>query len=269
MILPKHNPTERKSGDMKVSFKKPQNADPFQTFEMVDFLINAKKYRHQKLLASKSLAFSIGLFLSCLVVVVLFEWKTYERAGELDVAGNTELFDEVLDIPITQQPPPPPQKKIQQPNITETAVDEIIEEIEIDFDVEITLESVVETVDTEGVDLGELMEEEAADEIFDIVEFQPQPQGGFHAFMTYLSKNMNYPNLALRTKVQGKVFVQFVVNKDGSLGDFKVVKGIGAGCDEEAIRVLKSAPKWIPGKQRGKPVRVRVMAPVFFMLKER
>ncbi|MEM9390528.1 MAG: energy transducer TonB [Bacteroidota bacterium] len=268
MILPKYNPAEQKSSGMKVSFKKPQKADPFQTFEMVDFLINAKKYRHQKFLASKSLAFSIGLFLSCLSVVILFEWKTYERAGELDVAGNTELFDEVLDIPITQQPPPPPQKKLQQPNIIET-VDEIIEEIEIDFDVEITQESVVETVDTEGMDLGDVMEEEVADEIFDIVEFQPQPQGGLQAFMAYVSENINYPNQALRTKVQGKVFVQFVVNKDGTLGDFKVVKGIGAGCDEEAIRVLKNAPKWIPGKQRGKPVRVRMMVPVFFMLRER
>ncbi|MEM7110544.1 MAG: energy transducer TonB [Bacteroidota bacterium] len=267
MILPKHQPAEEKKAGMKVSFKKTPVKDPFETFEMVDFLIKTKKHRHQKYLASKSLAFSIGLFLSCLAVVSLFEWKTYDQPGELDVAQNNELFDEILDIPITEQPPPPPQKKLQQPNIIEVEEEELLEEIEIDFDVEITENQVVEEVSTEG--LEDLMEEESADEIFDIVEFQPQPDGGMQAFMAYVSENINYPHSALRTQVQGKVFVQFVVNSDGSLVDFKVVKGIGAGCDEEAVRVLKGAPKWIPGKQRGRPVRVRMMVPVFFKLRNR
>ncbi|MEM6524567.1 MAG: energy transducer TonB [Bacteroidota bacterium] len=267
MILPKHQPIEEKKAGMKVSFKKAPVDDPFQTFEMVDFLINTKKQRHQKFLAAKSLAFSIGLFISCLLVVALFEWKTYDQPGELDVAANMEIFDEILDIPVTQQPPPPPQKKLQQPNIVEVEEEEIIEEIEIDFDVEITENQVVETVSTEGFE--DLMEEEEVEEIFDIVEFQPQPEGGMQAFMAYVGENINYPNMALRTKVQGKVFVQFVVNSDGSLVDFKVVKGIGAGCDEEAVRVLKGSPKWSPGKQRGRPVRVRMMVPVFFKLKER
>ncbi|MEM9859293.1 MAG: energy transducer TonB [Bacteroidota bacterium] len=266
MILPKHHPVEEKAG-MKVSFKKEPVQDPFQTYEMVDFLIKAKKQRYQRFLAGRSLAFSIGLFLSFLAVVSLFEWKTFQTTGELDVAKNTELFDEILDIPVTEQPPPPPQKKLQQPNIIEVEEEELIEEIEIDFDVDITQEQVIETVSTEGFE--DLMEEEAADEIFDIVEFQPQPEGGMQSFMAYVSENINYPNQALRTKVQGKVFVQFVVNSDGSLVDFKVVKGIGAGCDEEAVRVLRGAPKWIPGKQRGKPVRVRMMVPVFFKMKER
>lgn len=265
MILPKHNPPEE--AGMKVSFKKPNVEDPFQTYEMVDFLIETKKHRYQKYLAAKSLAFSVGLFLSCFLVVLLFEWKTYEKTDALDVASSSELFDEILDIPVTEQPPPPPQKKLQQPNIIEAEVEEIIEEIEIDFDVDITSETVVETVDTEGFE--DLMTDEKADEIFDIVEFQPTPIGGMQGFMTFVAENIKYPNSALRAKVQGKVFVQFVVNTDGSLVDFKVIKGIGSGCDEEALRVLKQAPKWEPGKQRGKAVRVRMLVPVFFKLKER
>ena len=267
MIVPKHQPSSEPGKGMKVSYKKSKSDDPFQTYEMVSYLIDTKKYRHQRFLALKGLALSIGLFFSLFITVGLFEWKSYDRAGEVTVASNGEEFEELLDIPVTQQPPPPPQKKIQQPNIIESPVEEIVEDIEIDFDVEITEETVVEKVVVEG--LEDLMEEEKAEEIFDIVEFQPQPQGGMQAFMTYVSENINYPPIALRTGVQGKVFVQFVVNTDGSLVDFVVVKGIGSGCDEEAVRVLQSSPKWIPGKQRGKPVRVRIMVPVFFIIKER
>jgi protein TonB len=85
-------------------------------------------------------------------------------------------------------------------------------------------------------------------------------------FYKYVSKNIEYPKQARRMGIEGKVFVQFVVDKDGSLSDVKVIKGIGAGCDEEAIRVLKESPKWTPGKQRGRPVRVRMSLPIFFKI---
>lgn len=267
MILPKHTPNvEDPKKKFKVSYKRTNKKDPFQSYEMVSYLIDAKKVRHQKFLATQRLAFSIGLFLSMLLVIGLFEWKSFDQAGALGVIGNADDFEELMDIPITEQPPPPPVKKLQQPNIIEVEVDEVIEEIELDFDIEITEETAVEEFDTEGL---ELMEEEKADEIFTIVEVRPEPVGGMAAFMSYIAKNMKYPEKALRAKIQGKVFVQFVVNSDGSLVDFEVVKGIGGGCDEEAIRVISGAPNWVPGRQRGKPVRVRMMAPVFFVLKER
>ena len=267
MILPKQNPNIKDPNDrLKVSYKKAKKQDPFQSYDMVSYLIDVKKYRYEAFKTTRRLAFSIGLFLSLLFVVGLFEWKSYEGLGGMELAVNAEDFEELLDIPVTEQPPPPPVKKIQQPNIIEAPVEELIEDIELDFDVEITEESVIEEFDAEG--LEEFMEEEA-DEIFTIVETQPQPHGGMAAFMAYVAENMRYPDAALRARVQGKVFVQFVVNADGSLVDFKVVKGIGAGCDEEAIRVLKGSPNWLPGKQRGKPVRVRMMVPVFFMFKER
>lgn len=264
MILPEHEPSSNPEKGMKVSFKKNESDDPLFSKDFLDSLINAKRLRQRQDLATRSLSFSIGLFLSLMIVVTLFEWKTYDNAGEVNLSSRNEKFDELLEIPITQQPPPPPQKKLQQPNIIESPVEEIIEEIEIDFDIEITDETVVEKMDTEG--LEDLMTEENPDEIFTIVEHQPRPQDGMQGFMTYLAKNIKYPRAAIINKVQGKVFVQFVVNTDGSLVDFEVIKGIGSGCDEEAIRVLKKAPKWIPGKQRGKPVRVRILVPVFFRI---
>jgi protein TonB len=98
------------------------------------------------------------------------------------------------------------------------------------------------------------------------VENQPAPVGGYEAFYKYIGKNIKYPDQARRMGVEGKVFVQFVVDKDGSITDVQVLKGIGSGCDEEAIRVVKSAPKWTPGKQRGRPVRVRMSVPIAFKL---
>jgi protein TonB len=90
--------------------------------------------------------------------------------------------------------------------------------------------------------------------------------GGIAAFYEYLKKNLNYPNQAKRMGIEGRVFVQFVVEKDGSLTDIHVVKGIGAGCDEEAVRVLKNSPKWKPGKQRGKAVRQKMIQNILFKL---
>jgi len=86
------------------------------------------------------------------------------------------------------------------------------------------------------------------------------------AFYEYVSKNLKYPSQARRMGVEGKVFVQFVVDKDGSISQVQSIKGIGAGCDEEAVRVLQNAPKWKPGKQRGRPVRVRMVLPITFKL---
>jgi protein TonB len=110
--------------------------------------------------------------------------------------------------------------------------------------------------------------EEKAEEIFTIVEQQPEPIGGFTAFYTYVGENLKYPRLAQRGNIQGRVYIQFVVEKDGSLTDIKTIKGIGGGCDEEACRIIGNAPKWNPGKQRGRPVRVIMVIPILFKLEE-
>lgn len=102
--------------------------------------------------------------------------------------------------------------------------------------------------------------------IFTSVEQMPQFPGGMEKFMEYLKTNLKYPAVARQNYVQGKVFVRFIVEKDGSLTDVKIVRGIGNGCDEEAQRLVKSSPKWNPGIQNGTPVRVYYTLPVSFSL---
>ena len=108
--------------------------------------------------------------------------------------------------------------------------------------------------------------EEEVDEVFTIVEDQPAFPGGNAAFYKFVASNMTYPAQARRMGIEGRVFVQFVVDKDGSVTEVKAVKGIGAGCDREAERVLNSSPKWTPGKQRGRSVKVRMVLPIIFKL---
>ena len=104
------------------------------------------------------------------------------------------------------------------------------------------------------------------DEIYTIVEHQPAPVGGMKLFYNYIKEKLKYPAQARRMGIEGKVFVQFVVDKDGSLSDIVVLKGIGAGCDLEAKKVLQSVERWIPGRQDGTPVKVRMVIPITFSL---
>ena len=103
-------------------------------------------------------------------------------------------------------------------------------------------------------------------EVYQIVEQMPQFPNGEEAMMQYIAEQVKYPAEAKKADAQGRVFVGFIVEPDGSLSDFKVLRGIGHGCDEEALRVVKSMPKWKPGMQRGKAVRVQYLVPVNFKL---
>jgi TonB family protein len=105
-------------------------------------------------------------------------------------------------------------------------------------------------------------------ELFTVVEQQPEYEGGMEAFYKYVSSEMTYPLQARQRGIEGRVYVQFVVEKDGSLSDVKVIKGIGAGCDSEAVRVVQNASSFKPGTQRGRPVRVRMSMPIIFKLNE-
>lgn len=103
-------------------------------------------------------------------------------------------------------------------------------------------------------------------EVFSAVEEQPEFEGGMPAFYKYVGSEIKYPRQARQKGVEGRVYVQFVVEKDGSLSDVKAIKGIGAGCDSEAVRVLQNAAWFKPGTQRGRPVRVRMELPIIFKL---
>ena len=220
-----------------------------------------KKSAKADLSRKSGLYLNIGLVVSLILVITAFEWRFYDDGALADLGQVTDDFEEMLDIPQTEQPPPPPPV-IQQPEIIEVPdEEEIEEEIEVNLDVEITDDDVIEEVIFE-----EPVEEEVADEIFTIVEQQPAFPGGMGAFYQFVQKKMKYPSQARRMGIEGKVFVQFVVDKKGNITEVTAVKGIGAGCDEEAVRVIKSSPKWKAGKQRGKSVKVRMILPITFKL---
>lgn len=103
-------------------------------------------------------------------------------------------------------------------------------------------------------------------EIFDVTEVQPNPPGGMEGWNEYLSSNLTYPNQARQMGVEGTVIVVFLINSDGSVSDAAILRGIGAGCDEEALRVVQNSPNWVPAQQKGKVVNSRMRLPVRFKL---
>ena len=221
-----------------------------------------KKTEKADLTNKSGLFFNIGLVVTLLIVVMAFEYSVRDDSGDVNLAKNTNMVEEILEVPPTEQPPPPPPK-IQQPQIIEVPdEEEIKEDIKVEFDVEVTEDTKVEEITIAPV----VEEKEDVDQIFLVVEESASPKGGMAAFYKYVSDKMKYPAQARRMGIEGKVFIEFVINRDGSITDVKVMKGIGAGCDEEAIRVVQSAPPWNPGKQRGKPVRQRYVVPIIFKL---
>jgi periplasmic protein TonB len=223
--------------------------------------MEAKKTEKADLTKKTSLFFSIGLLLTMALVFMAFEWRDYEDSL-VDLQGkNTNIFEEMLEVPPTEQPPPP-APIIQQPQIVEVPdEEEIKEDLNLKFDVEVTEETKVEEVIVAPVE-----EKEDVDQIFSVVEEGAEPKGGMPAFYKYVGEKIKYPAQARRMGVEGRVFVEFVVNRDGSIVDVKSIKGIGAGCDEEAVRIVQSAPAWKPGKQRGKAVRQKMVIPIIFKL---
>lgn len=231
--------------------------------EFIAGVIDIKERKERNNKSYAKLISSISLCLSLLIIIWAFELKFPEKSVVVDLSDNGSHFEDIMDIPQTEQIQKPPVQ-VAVPNIVEVSNEEIIEEIKLDLDIEMTEDTrIQEVIISQQV---EEIQDEKADEIFTIVEQQPQPVGGFKAFYDYVGANLSYPVRATRMGIEGRVFVEFIVEKDGSLTDIKVVKGIGGGCDEEAIRVISGAPKWIPGKQRGNAVRVRMVMPIVFKL---
>ena len=202
----------------------------------------------------KGLFFQIGLILALVIVLVAFEWKSYEKVeynlGQL----NLDDIEEEI-IPITKQevkPPPPPPPP---PEVIEIVEDDI--EIEDELEIE----------DTESDEDEEIeIEEEDDDEFFMVVENMPEFPGGDLGLMKYIQKNVKYPAIAKEYNITGKVYVSFIVDKSGSVTNVKIVRGVDKNLDAEALRVVKSLPKYKPGKQRGKAVRVMFTIPINFTL---
>ncbi|MBQ8832344.1 MAG: energy transducer TonB [Paludibacteraceae bacterium] len=205
----------------------------------------------------------IGLVLVLSICYVAFEW-TEKEVTKYEVTDTDFFFEEEIDIQQTTQetPPPPPPPAVQEVEVLNVVEDDVeTETIEIntedDKDVEVVIAPPVEAP----------VEEEEEEVVFMVVETMPEFPGGQQALFKYLGENVKYPVIAQENGIQGRVICQFVVNKDGSIVDVVVVRSSGEpSLDKEALRVINSMPKWKPGKQRGKPVRVKYTVPVNFRL---
>lgn len=208
----------------------------------------------------------IGLIIALIIIFLAFNLKSHDR-NTLDIeAREFESITEEM-VPVTMQetkpPAPPAINKAIKINIVENNV-EIETEIEInaEIDQETYFEDYTPTLSFEEEEEEIIAEEE----IFVVVESMPSFPGGMNKLMVYLQNNIHYPQLAKDLGIQGRVFVTFVIEKNGSVNDVMLLRGIGGGCDEEAIRVVKNMPKWIPGSQRNIPVRVQYNLPINFKL---
>ncbi|MBQ8674357.1 MAG: energy transducer TonB [Bacteroides sp.] len=225
-----------------------------------------KKTRKADLENKKSTWMLIGYVIALSFMFVAFEWTKRDVKIDMTQTVSDLVFEEEVEIPITEQqelvvPPPPVAPQIA----------EVLTIVEDDADVEETIiassEELNQAVEVKYVP-QEVEEEEPEEQtIFEIVEHMPEfPDGGLAGLMQYLNKNIKYPTIAQENGTQGRVVCQFVVNKDGSIVDVKVIRGVDPYLDKEATRVLGAMPKWKPGMQRGKPVRVKYTVPVMFRL---
>ena len=224
--------------------------------------MHIKKSENASLEKDKLVYVLMGLVFVLSLVYVALEW-TEREVTKYDVADTEFLFEEEVEIQQTspETPPPPPPPAVQEVEVLNVVEDNVETE---------TIEVTTEENEQEVVIAApiEVVEEPEEDEVvFVIVESMPEFPGGQQALFKYLSENVKYPVIAQENGIQGRVICQFVVNKDGSIVDVEVVRSGGdPSLDKEAVRVIKSMPKWKPGKQRGKPVRVKYTVPVNFKL---
>ena len=205
----------------------------------------------------------IGLIISLLLAWMVFEFKSYDKR-EIDtslLSREIAVDEEMVEITKQDEPKPQPMEMPKQTTQLEIVQDDVEVE-DININAEIEQNEVVEEYVAPEIEEEEVVEQE----IFQIVEEMPAFPGGEQKLMEYVGKNIKYPQIARESGIQGRVFVGFVVEPDGSVSNVKLLRGIGGGCDEEAMRVIKSMPKWKPGKQRGKAVRVSYQIPVMFRL---
>ncbi|MDR0891899.1 MAG: energy transducer TonB [Mediterranea sp.] len=226
--------------------------------------MEVKKSPKADLEGKKSTWLLIGYVIVLAFMFVAFEWT--QRDVKIDMSmAVTDVAAEQEIIPITEtpeQPAPPPPEVPKAADLLEIVDDKA------DIDETTTIINEDNAPKAEIKWTAPVVQEEEPEEqtIFEVVEKMPEFKGGQTALMQYLSKNIKYPTIAQENGTQGRVIVQFVVNKDGSIVDAKVMRSVDPYLDKEALRVINAMPKWEPGMQRGKPVRVKFTVPVMFRL---
>jgi len=236
--------------------------------------------RHLKALVIVSVFFILALYLPALVKTVLPEEKVriveVTNLSILEVEQNKSKDENVITAP----PPPPLKSSIKFTPPVIKPDEEVAEKDEIktqetlnEAKVAISVADVKGTDEISGIDVAELnerkeitREEPREEEVFFIVEQMPEFPGGENALRKFIADKLMYPVIAQENGIQGKVYVSFIVDKDGSIKNAIVVRSVDPSLDREALRVINSLPKWNPGKQRGRPVKVSFTVPIIFIL---
>ncbi len=220
-------------------------------------------------LENKKLLFTeIGLVVALGVVYGGFEFSSREKQVAV-LEDTTQVNIEEEMVAIQQETPPPPPEAPSIPVLSDQ-IDIVDDNIQIDDDMFMNLED-----DDTGYEIVDYHEEEVVEEEveeeaipFQIVEQKPSFMGGDqNAFSKWVAENIVYPEIAKENQISGKVITQFTVEKDGSVTNVKVLRGVDEALDKEAVRVVKSSPKWTPGRQRDRAVKVTYTFPVIFQLR--
>ena len=226
-----------------------------------------KKSEKASLENKKLLFVEIGLVVSLAITLFAFEWTSTETETAL-LEDNTEVLieEEIISTQMDTPPPPPAAPKIP---VLSDQIDIVDDEIEIEDDMFMNLEDDA-SLGVEIMDYVDVIEEEVEEEAipFQLVEEKPSFQGGdANQFSKWVNQRLVYPEIAKENGVQGRVTLQFTVEKDGSVTKVKVLRGVDPSLDKEAVRVVSQSPKWKPGKQRDRAVPVTYTFPVIFQLR--
>ena len=195
------------------------------------------------------------------------------KKEEKAVSAEMEKLDQPQEEVAPPPPPPPPVAEVQAQ--VKYVAPVIVDSVKVDEQSNLaTIDDVQENVQDEAVvevveEVKEEVQEEVKkeEEVFVVVEEMPSfGSGDANEFRSWVAQNMKYPDVAQENGIQGRVYVNFVVEPDGSITNVKVIRGVDPALDKEAVRVIASSPKWNPGKQRGKPVRVSYTFPITFVL---
>lgn len=226
------------------------------------------KKSEQASLENKRLFFvEIGFIFALGVVLLAFEWSTRDKKVSTLDAGPQAIIEEEM-IPITQETPPPPPEIPKIPVISDQ-IDIVDDDIKVEDNI-LNLEDDA-SLGVEIMDYVEQVQEEVIEEEaipFQLVEEKPKFMGGdANDFRNWVNQRLVYPEIAKENGVQGRVMLQFTVNADGTVSNVKVLRGVDPSLDKEAVRVVSSSPKWTPGKQRDRAVKVTYTFPVIFQLR--
>jgi protein TonB len=230
--------------------------------------MESKKNVSKDLHAQRKKFFLIGLSLSLALVITAFEWRTVKKDNQFKeyhhpASEEVMLMPGIKTLSAFEPILPKPEKNSSVKKVVDPTVISLIANQQQEEEYTFTAEPNDSHASNFPTTIDETTELDTSVVVFP--ERNAEPVGGYKGFYEFISKEIKYPTQAKRTGTEGKVFVQFVINQQGQSTDFKILRHIGAGCDEEAVRVLAKT-KWEPAKQRGRPVRVRMTLPVIFKL---